>query len=300
MNITVIGTAFVDIKGHSKNKYIEGGRNPGYIENVYGGVARNIAEDLINAGISSSFVSMADDSATGKALLDGLISKGINTDHVGICPSGCGTWLAVFNELGDVVASISVKADLSGLPALIDEHHEEIFSNTDAIILEINIDEYIVSRVFKYAKMYSLDVYCAVAIMSNALDKKKYLSGAKCFICNAQEAGMLLGHELQGSSADETLQYAISLREKTGCENLVITMAGNGSVYAGANGEHGICPAESVKLVDSTGAGDSYCAGLSAALASGLPLSEACRIGTKMAASVVSGTENVYTGPKLF
>lgn len=96
------------------------------------------------------------------------------------------------------------------------------------------------------------------------------------------------------------LQHAVSLRQETGCENLVITMAGNGSVYAGANGEHGICPAESVKLVDSTGAGDSYCAGLSAALASGLPLSEACRIGTKMAAAVVSGTENVYTGPKLF
>ena len=136
--------------------------------------------------------------------------------------------------------------------------------------------------------------------MSNALDKKKYLSAAKCFICNAQEAGMLLGHEIEGLSAKEMLQYAVALREETGCGNIVITMAENGSVYAGAGGEQGICPAENVKLIDSTGAGDSYCAGLSAALASGLPLSEACRIGTKMAAAVVSCTENVYTGPKLF
>ena len=300
MNIAVIGTAFVDIKGHSINKYLEGGRNPGYIENVYGGVARNIAEDLINAGCGSSFISMVDDSATGRDLLADLNSKGVNTCHVGICPAGCGTWLAVFNELGDVVASVSVKADLSELPAIIDEHHKEIFSGLDAVILEIDIDENVVERIFRYADMYGIDVYCAVAIMSNALDKKQYFQYSKCFICNSQEAGMLFDHDFNAASPAEILQYAISHRTVIGCKNLVITMSENGSVYTSANGESGICPAENVRLVDSTGAGDSYCAGLTAALASGFPLSEACAIGTKMAAAVVSGTSNVYKGPKLF
>ena len=52
MERLVIGAAFVDIKGFPEGTYLPNGRNAGKIEYVHGGVARNVAEDLANAGLA--------------------------------------------------------------------------------------------------------------------------------------------------------------------------------------------------------------------------------------------------------
>ena len=46
MGIVVIGAVFVDIKGYPLSTYIPGGRNAGRVEQVHGGVCRNVAEDI--------------------------------------------------------------------------------------------------------------------------------------------------------------------------------------------------------------------------------------------------------------
>ena len=48
MGIVVLGAVFVDIKGYPLSTYIPGGRNAGRIEQVHGGVSRNVAEDIAN------------------------------------------------------------------------------------------------------------------------------------------------------------------------------------------------------------------------------------------------------------
>ena len=80
---------------------------------------------------------------------------------------------------------------------------------------------------------------------------------------------------------------------ETGIQAMVITMDKDGAVYAGY-GEEGHCKAEQVTVVDSTGAGDAFFAGVCAGLISNVPLSQACRIGTLMAAAVIQSRENVY------
>lgn len=46
MGIVVLGAVFVDIKGYPSDVYIPGGRNAGRVEQVHGGVSRNLAETL--------------------------------------------------------------------------------------------------------------------------------------------------------------------------------------------------------------------------------------------------------------
>jgi pseudouridine kinase len=48
MGIVVIGASFVDIKGSPDGAFIPNGRNVGRVEQIHGGVARNIAEDIAN------------------------------------------------------------------------------------------------------------------------------------------------------------------------------------------------------------------------------------------------------------
>ena len=50
MKVVAIGTVFVDIKGYPEGHYLPTGRNAGEIKYFHGGVARNVAEDLVKLG----------------------------------------------------------------------------------------------------------------------------------------------------------------------------------------------------------------------------------------------------------
>jgi len=55
MGIVVFGAVFVDIKGYPFNAYIPAGRNEGRVEQVHGGVSRNIAENIGNLELEELF-----------------------------------------------------------------------------------------------------------------------------------------------------------------------------------------------------------------------------------------------------
>ena len=55
----------------------------------------------------------------------------------------------------------------------------------------------------------------------------------------------------------------------------------------------GFCPARRVEVKDTTGAGDSFCAGVAIGMTYGKTMAEAVEIGTTLAASVITSSENV-------
>ena len=75
--------------------------------------------------------------------------------------------------------------------------------------------------------------------------------------------------------------------------SMIITMGGDGAVYADKYGQKGYCPARRVEVKDTTGAGDSFCAGVAIGLTYGKTLAESCEIGAHLAASVIVTSENV-------
>ena len=67
MGIVVLGAVFVDIKGYPTSTYIPGGRNVGRVEQVPGGVSRNVVEDIANVELRPTFVSLVDDTGPIKS-----------------------------------------------------------------------------------------------------------------------------------------------------------------------------------------------------------------------------------------
>ena len=94
MGIVVIGAVFVDIKGYPLSTYIPGGRNAGRMEQVHGGVSRNVAEDIANVELRPTFVSLVDDSGMGQDVIDKLENHKATPVHQKV-PDGMGTWLAI-------------------------------------------------------------------------------------------------------------------------------------------------------------------------------------------------------------
>ena len=74
---------------------------------------------------------------------------------------------------------------------------------------------------------------------------------------------------------------------------MVVTMGAQGAVYADLQGNKGLCPARNVRVKDTTGAGDAFCAGVAIGLTYGKSLAQAIDIGTTLAASVITSSENV-------
>lgn len=293
MGIVVIGAVFVDIKGYPESVFSPKGRNVGKVEQIHGGVGRNIAEDIANCELRPTFVSLVDKSGTGEDVVSKLRNHRVNTDFIRKTRDGMGTWLAVFDNDGDVCASISKRPNLLPIADILEEQGDEIFAQADSIIIEIDMDKEIVKKTFALAKKHNKKVISAVANMSIALERRDFLKSIDCFVCNIQEAGILFSDDYTDRTADEMVELLSAKVQAARIPSMIVTMGGDGAVYADIHGIKGFCPARRVKVRDTTGAGDAFCAGVAIGLTYGKDLKESCEIGAHLAASVIVTPDNV-------
>ncbi len=292
MGIAVVGTVFVEIKGFPYDVYNPTGRNAGTVEIVHGGVGRNVAEDIANVELRPTFVSMVDDTANGTEVLEKLRKHKVNTDYIAVGPDCMGIWLVVFDNTGDLAGSISKRPDTAPLEKMLREKGDEIFRDADSIVLEVDLDKEIVKLVLHYAEKYGKKVFGVVSNMVIASQRRDFLQSIDCFVCNLQEAGILFVDDFSEMSPDDLKTELQDRIRKAGIPSMVVTMGSRGAVYASADGECGYHPPEKVKVRDTSGAGDAFCAGVAVGLTYGKTLEESVKIGTQLAASVITISES--------
>ncbi|MDO4518664.1 MAG: PfkB family carbohydrate kinase [Bacillota bacterium] len=293
MGIAVIGATFVDIKGYPINQYILAGRNSGRVVEVHGGVSRNIAEDIANVELRPTFISLVDESGIGADVVKKLNKHQCNTDYIRTVKDGMGTWLAVFDNSGDVVASISKRPDLTEIERILDEDGDEIFASADSIAVEFDVEVPILKRILALAAKYNKKVYAPVSNMSIAIERRDLLKNIDCLVCNQQEAGILFSEDYEDMTPEELAPILLEKIKMAQIPGIVVTMGGQGSVYAMENGDNGFCPAHKVDVKDTTGCGDAFFSGIAIGLTYGKTIEEACKIGNRLAASVIITDENV-------
>lgn len=293
MGIVVIGDVFIDIKGYSTSPYIPYGRNAGTIVQIHGGVGRNVVEDIANVELEPTFISLVDNDAMGEDVIQKLNRHKVNTSYMRKVENGMGTWLAVFDHEGDVVASISKRPDHSPVERILDEQGDEIFKDVDSIVIEIDIDKEIVKKTFYYAEKYNKKVYAIVSNMTIAIERRDFLRRTACFVCNQQEAGILFSEDYEQMTAEELAEILPERIRSAQIPQMVVTMGSDGAVYADREGNKGIYPALKVDVIDTTGAGDAFFSGVCIGLTYGKTLREACGIGTRLASTVICTSENI-------
>ncbi len=291
--IVVFGAVFVDIKGYPLAQYIPGGRNVGRVVQVHGGVSRNVAEDIANVELRPTFVSVVDQTGIGTDVIEKLKRHKVNTSYIRRTPDGLGTWLAVFNNAGDVTASISKRPDLSGIRDMLLEKGDEIISRADSVVVEIDMESDILSPIFNLCEKYDKPVFAVVSNMGIAVERRDKIMKTACFVCNLQEAAMMFSTDFAGLSPDGVRREISMKAALAHIPRMVVTMGEEGAVWCDRDGTSGVCPAVQVDVVDTTGAGDSFFAGVAVGLTYGKNLAQACVIGSRLAASVIATRENV-------
>lgn len=293
MSIVVIGAAFVDIKGFPQDNYIPTGRNAGHVEYIHGGVARNVVEDIANLELRPTYLGIVDDTPMGADVVKKLRNHKVNCDYVLTMPDGMGTWLAVFDNNGDVAGSISKRPNLYPILNLLETKGDEIFEQASSIVIEVDIDKEIVKKAIELAKKHGKKIYGLVSNMSIAVKRRDFLKDLDCFICNELEAGQLFLEDYSNNTPEQMCEVLPEKVRHARIPAMIVTMGGDGAVYILEDGTSGICPAKNVIVQDTTGAGDAFCAGVVSGLTYGKTFPEAIEIGATLAASVITSSENV-------
>ena len=293
MPIVVVGNVFVDFKGFPEGTYLPAGRNAGRVEIVHGGVGRNVAEDMANVGMPTRFVSMVDNTAQGAEVLRNLQHRRVDTKYVSVVPDGMGIWLAIMDHTGDVVGSISKRPKMDAMLKLLEEQGDDIFADATSVVVEIDIDDEVARAACRCAEKHRVPVIALVANMSIALQRRALIQKTRCFICNQQEAGIYFADDFSALGLEEMADELARRVQAARMQAMVVTMGARGAVWAEISGASGICPAASVQVCDTSGAGDAFCAGVSVGLSCGKSMQEACEIGTRLAAATITVPESV-------
>ena len=100
------------------------------LEYVHGGVSRNVVEDIANMELRPTFLGIVDESALGgDSRPQASEPQGKYRIYPVLTPNGMGTWLAVFDNNGDLAGSISQRPDLMPLLDVLEKNGDEIFAN---------------------------------------------------------------------------------------------------------------------------------------------------------------------------
>ena len=115
--VMCIGAANLDRKLRTLAPLQMGTSNPASAEEVYGGVARNIAENLARLNLPAALLTALGDDAAGRTLQDYAEAAGIDTrGSLRLFETASGTYTAVLDDRGEMVLAL---ADM----ALYDQHH---------------------------------------------------------------------------------------------------------------------------------------------------------------------------------
>lgn len=292
--VSVIGTIFIDCKGFARQLYNPTGRNLGMIEFFHGGVGRNVAENLANLQVKTSFISTVDRSGIGTEVRTRLDEAGVNLDYLmNTDKYGMGMWLAVLDNKGDLAGSISQMPDLDQLQDLISAKGLEIVKHSSHIVLELDLNSNITRTIISLAKEKNVPVYGIPGNLDVILQNRDILSDLECFICNDIEAGRLLNIDFGALDIPSMKSALKEFVLESSMKSMVITLGSIGSIYYDSSiDETGYQPVFPVDLVDSTGAGDAFFSGTVMGLINNLPLKEAVIYGTRVAGWTISSSEN--------
>ena len=284
--VLCIGGAAVDRKYRALSAIRPGTSNPVHSERSFGGVARNVAENIARLGVTVSLASILGKDENGRALLEHLQRLGIGTQFTAVSDEhATAEYVAVLQPDGELAFGLADMAIFDELtPALL--RKMEPSSQTAWLFADCNLPSETLHALVDMAREHSLTLAIDAVSTPKVMRLPRELNGLGLLFLNLDEAQAYLGRT--EISADEA---AARLRD-FGAEHVVLTLGESGLVAVDRSGVHWI-GAVGAKIVDATGAGDALIAATLVALLKGHSLKEATRLGTAAAALTVESTASV-------
>ena len=251
-----------------------------------GGKGGNQAVAAAKTGVPAAMIGAVGDDDFGRALIANLDRRGVDRRHVRVLGSaGSGMSVAIFDADGDYGAVIVSGANLSLGEADV-AAASDLLARTGVLVLQNEVPDAANAKVAAAARAAGARVLLNAA-PARALSAELQ-ANVDILVVNAVEAADVSGREVTGPS--DALGVAAELAQRF--LHVVVTLGGDGLVYAGADEAPYALPAVPVRLVSTHGAGDEFIGVLAAGLVRGEAMRPALEAANAAAARLVSTPEN--------
>jgi pseudouridine kinase len=280
--VLAIGAAGVDMVGHLSGPPQAGTSNPARIRLAYGGVARNVAENLARLGQPSNLISAVGRDFLGDRLCEELTAVGVGVTGVLRIPDQpTGAYLAMIDPEGRLHLALDDMRVLEALTPQFLEQQEEIFKQSSLVFLDGNLSPPVLRIAIRLAQRSKIPVCADPTSKGLAVRLQSQLHNLFLITPNAAEAEILLGEPIPSEDPALAVMAARKLVAR-GVQVALITLAEFGVAYA-SDVDHGHIPALRTQIVDPTGAGDALTAAVIFGLLNEMPLHESVRLGVSSA-----------------
>lgn len=287
----IIGAANFDIKGRLLHPPVLTSSNAAAIRTSFGGVARNIAENLARLGTPVTLLTAVGDDYAGEDILSSAADVGIDVSRALIIEhETTGTYLAALDQSGDLFLGMDDLRVLRHITPDYLRHNKDAFRECAMVAFDLNLSEPTMLTAIQLAHEYDKPICVDPTSTVLAGRLRPHLSKVNIITPNITEAEALLRSSPIHTS-DDALHAARRL-VAAGVEVAVITQAERGACYA-TEEESGQFPALRVDIVDTTGAGDSLTAMVIFGYLNDLPISDALQLGLRAAALTLRSEETV-------
>lgn len=247
---------------------------------IPGGKGANQAVGLARLGAQTTMIGTVGSDAFGVVLMKALQKEGVNTSSVKVLDSDATGVASILLAEGDNSIVVVPGANAQCLPEDLDRHEEKI-AEADLLLLQLEIPLVTVEHAIKLARKHGKPVMLNPAPAQNLTDD--LLSKVDYITPNRSELALLTR-----MSEESTIAKGIERLLEVGVSCCITTLGAEGVALMEKGGSLVIVPSHKVPVVDTTGAGDAFNAGLAYALAHKKSIREAAKFAVQVSALAVT------------
>lgn len=256
--VCVIGGCNIDFIAKSFEKINMKDSNPGTLEYSFGGVGKNIAENLLKMGIENKFISVFGDDVYSREIKDYLKKIGLDFSNSKFLTNrGMSNYISILDENNDLFTAISSMEVLDEINIEFISKLIDLIKSYKYIVMDTNLREDVLEYIYKNCPNSKIIVDCVSR--KKALKIKKLLKYIYLLKPNIYEAEELTDIPYENES---DLEKIVNVFLEKGVQKVFISMGEKGILYADKN-ENGIVRIkDKLKIENTSGCGDAAMSGI--------------------------------------
>ncbi|MCJ8342118.1 MAG: PfkB family carbohydrate kinase [Cetobacterium sp.] len=286
-NIIIIGGANVDIAGIPKGFLKEEDSNPGNIKYSLGGVGRNIAENLARLSQNVELITVLGNDPNGENIKNNCRDLNINLHNSLILPhANTSTYLFILDENKDMKVAISAMDIFNNLTVDFIKNKMDFINKASICILDTNPPQETIEYI---ANNCSIPLFVDCVSTNKAIKIKSILHKIHTLKPNKIEAEFLSGIKIiDDNSLEKAGEYFI----KKGIKQIFISLGKDGVYYSNGSSK-GKLSTYTTKVINSTGAGDAFMAGIAYGFINEENIIDSCKFGLKASAITLTSENTI-------
>lgn len=285
--VVVVGGVNIDICGKPFNKLVPRDSNPGKVQSSLGGVGRNIAHNLRLMDVDVKMITALGEDLNSKKVMESCETLGIDLSaSLSVHSASTSTYLFITNDEGEMELAVADMEIYEHLTPEFIATRMNLINHAVLCVIDANVPQETIEYVAEH---------CTVPLVADSVSTTKMHKLEPVFDKihtlkpNRLEAELLTGISI---TDDASLKAVGDKLLDRGLQRVFLTLGGDG-VYCQDAKEHFRLPCCSTRMVNTTGAGDTFTAAIVWGYLNGLSMKDTARAGLAAASICAESSETI-------